>query len=277
MESLHQELLIVKWVNALLGPVVAPALEWFNHYVLGGDVHLDPSHAIPDYLVMSLLIVTGYLVLGLVVRSRLSVEHPNKFQIALEDLVSAVAGLLDQWLGPKGRQFLPLIGALGGFILVGNYLGLVPGFMAPTSNLNVTVGCAITTWVYYHIQGVRVQGLVGYVKHFAGPPGVPALMIPLMFVIEIISHLARVLSLSLRLFGNIFGEELVIAILALLFAWGLPLPIMVLGLVTGGLQAFIFVLLSIIYLQGAVVVEHHEHGEADGHGARDARPAAAAA
>jgi F-type H+-transporting ATPase subunit a len=154
--------------------------------------------------------------------------------------------------------------------------------MAPTSNLNVTVGCAITTWVYYHVQGIRAQGLISYVKHFAGPPGVPVWMIPMMFIVEIISHLARVLSLSLRLFGNIFGEELVIAILAILFAWVLPLPMMLLGLITGGLQAFIFVLLSVIYLHGAVVSEHddEDHGHADlapGHGPAGGPVAKAAA
>lgn len=274
MSPLDHPLLIVDWVNALLEPVLG----------LFG-LHAEPGHhLIPNYLVMTLLIVLGYLVLGLVIRSRLSVEHPSKFQIVLEDLVSAVAGLLDQWIGPKGRAFLPLIGALGAFILAGNYLGLVPGFMAPTSNLNVTVGCAITTWVYYHVQGIRTQGLIGYLKHFAGPPGSPPWIIPLMVPIEIISHLARVLSLSLRLFGNIFGEELVLAILAILFMWGLPLFMMPLALITGALQAFIFVLLSVIYLHGAVVVEHAEHDEAHGadphahgHGAAGAQPAQVAA
>ena len=129
--------------------------------------------------------------------------------------------------------------------------------MAPTSNINVTVGCALTTWVYYHLQGIIAQGPIAYIKHFAGPPGMPWWMIPVLFLIEIISHLSRVLSLSLRLFGNIFGEELVIVILAFIVPFIVPLPIMVLGLITGGLQAFIFVLLSIIYLQGAVLSEHH--------------------
>lgn len=243
MEKLEHSLLIVDWVNALFAPL-------FN--LLG--IHAAPGHhVIPNYLVMGGLILIGYTVLGLLLRSRLSVENPSRFQIVIEDLVSAVAGILDQWLGAKGRKFLPLIGALGAFILAGNYLGLIPGFMAPTSNINVTLGCAITTWVYYHLQGILTQGPINYIKHFAGPPGVPVFMIPMMFVIEIISHLARVLSLSLRLFGNIFGEELVIMILALLIPFVVPLPIMVLALITGGLQAFIFVLLSIIYLQGAVI------------------------
>ena len=170
--------------------------------------------------------------------------------------------MLEEWIGPKGRNYLPLIATFGIFILFGNYMGLVPGLMAPTSNINVTLGCAITTWVYYHFQGVKEQGVFHYIKHFAMPPGSPAALAPLMFIIEIISHLSRVLSLSLRLFGNIFGEEMVILILFTLIPFLVPLPMMFLGLITGGLQAFIFVLLSIIYLQGAVAVEHHddEHG-----------------
>jgi F-type H+-transporting ATPase subunit a len=266
MEQLEHPLLIVDWVNALLAPVLGPLLA-----PLG--IHAEPGHhLVPNYLVMSGLIVLGLLVLGLVVRSRLSVDNPSRAQIVLEDLVLGVAGMLDQFIGPTGRRFLPLVGALGAFILVGNYLGLVPGFMAPTSNINVTVGCAVTAWVYYHLQGIRAQGLIGYIKHFGGPAGVPVAMIPLMFVIETISHLSRVLSLSLRLFGNIFGEELVIMILAMIIPFLIPLPMMALGLITGGLQAFIFVLLTIIYLQGAVVIEHH-----DDHGAHGAHPHSAPA
>ena len=154
-------------------------------------------------------------------------------------------------------------------------MGLVPGLMAPTSSINVTLGLALTTWVYYHVQGIKAQGLWAYLKHFAVPPGSPVLLAPLMLVIEIISHLARVMSLSLRLFGNIFGEELVILILFTIIPFLVPLPMMLLGLVTGGLQAFIFVLLSIIYLQGAVAVEHHE--DADGHDATHGHRAPAAA
>ena len=136
-------------------------------------------------------------------------------------------------------------------------MGLVPGLMAPTSSINVTLGCAITTWVYYHFQGIREQGMVELPEALrACRPDRRSWMAPLMFIIELISHTSRVLSLSLRLFGNIFGEELVIMILVSIVPFIVPLPMMFLGLVTGGLQAFIFVLLSIIYLQGAVAVEH---------------------
>ena len=264
----HAPLWIVDLVNAVLGRPVVAILE-----ALG--FHPDHHHPIPDYLVMVLLIVGFLTALCLFVRSRLSVDNPGKLQIVLEDAVVAIVKLLEEWIGPKGRNFLPLIGTFGFFILLGNYMGLIPGLMAPTSNINVTLGCALTTWVYYHVQGIKAQGLVSYLKHFAVPPGSPVWMAPLMLVIELISHLSRVLSLSLRLFGNIFGEELVILILFTIIPWLVPLPMMFLGLITGALQAFIFVLLSIIYLQGAVAVEHHE--EEHGHDAPHGHHAPAAA
>jgi F-type H+-transporting ATPase subunit a len=262
-------LLIAELVNALLGPLVTAVGEPLGF-------HFSADHPpIPNHIVMVMLIVAFLTVVSLIVRSRLSVENPGKLQILFEEAVRAVVGLLEEWIGPKGRRFLPLIGTFGIFILLANYAGLVPGLMAPTSNINVTLGCAVTTWVYYHLQGVKEQGLVSYAKHFAVPPGAPVWMAPIMLIIEVISHLSRVLSLSLRLFGNIFGEELVILILFTIVPFLVPLPMMFLGLITGGLQAFIFVLLSIIYLQGATAVEHahdeHGHGAPHGHQA----PAAA--
>jgi F-type H+-transporting ATPase subunit a len=258
MGNLTEKLLVVQVVNALLDPVIRPLLTAMGR-------HPEPgAELIPDYLVICGLVVFAWTAIGLVIRSRVSVENPSRMQIVLEDLVLALVGLLEEWIGPTGRRFLPLIGALGAFILLGNFAGLFPGLMSPTSNINVTLGCALTIWVYYHFHGIRAQGIVAYLKHFAVPAGVPVWLAPLMLPIELISHCARVLSLTLRLFGNIFGEEMVIAILAFLSPWYMPfipLPMMALGLLTGTLQAFIFVLLSIIYLQGAVAVEHHDdHG-----------------
>jgi F-type H+-transporting ATPase subunit a len=268
MGKLEHPLWIVQLVNLLLGPIVRRAGEALGYHFQGHEV-------IPPHMVMVLLIVVFVTALCLFVRSRLSVENPGTLQVVLEEGVSAVKGLLQEWIGPKGHQFLPLVGTLGTFILLGNYMGLIPGLMSPTSSINVTVGCAVTIWVYYHFQGIKTQGLVGYVKHFWAPPGAPFWIGFLMFPIEIISHTSRVLSLSLRLFGNIFGEELVILVLFSLIPFFVPLPMMFLGLVTGALQAFIFMLLSIIYLQGAVAVEHHDDGH--GHDAAGGHHAPAAA
>jgi len=250
MQKLEHPLWIVQAVNALLQPLI--------------------GKPVPAPLVMCGLIVVIVAALGIVVRSRLSVEHPTRLQVLLEDGISALRGLLQSFVGEKADRYIGIVGALGLFILIGNYMGLVPGLMAPTSNINVTLGCALTTWVYYHLQGVKEQGPVAYLKHFAVPPGAPLFIAPLVLPIEIISHLSRVLSLSLRLFGNIFGEELVILILFSIVPLIVPLPMMFLGLVTGGLQAFIFVMLSTIYLSGAVASEHdheprHEPAPAHAH------------
>ena len=267
MEKLEHPLWIVDAANAVLGPAVNALLRLF------GFQAADPAHPIPNYLVMVYLVVIALIALAFVVRSRLSVDNPGKLQIVFEDVVGGLSGMLLDIVGPKGPNYIGLVGTIGAFILASNLIGMVPGFMAPTSSINVTLGCALTVWVYYHIQGVREQGLGPYLKHFAAPPGAPVFIAPIMLPVEIISHLSRVLSLSLRLFGNVFGEELVILILFSIVPFLAPLPIMFLGMITMPLQAFIFVMLTMIYLGGAVAAEHghetaHGHGEAaHAHGA----------
>jgi F-type H+-transporting ATPase subunit a len=264
MENLAHKLWIVQAVNQLFGPLVRPLLEALGfHPAPGADV-------IPDFLVMTVLLVLIVTGLALFLRSQLSVENPGKLQIVMEDVVGLFVSLLKENIGPKGPQYLPLIGTIGIYIFLSNMISKIPGLMSPTSNINVTLGCALTVWIYYHLMGVKAQGIVAYVKHFAVPPGSPVALAPLMLIIEIISHLSRVLSLSLRLFGNIFGEEMVVLILGSLIPFLVPLPMMVLGIVTGTLQAFIFVLLTMIYLAAAVHTEHdHEehNGEAHAHAA----------
>jgi F-type H+-transporting ATPase subunit a len=256
MEKLEHPLWIVQTVNAVFGPMVAAFVRALGFEPLEPDV-------IPNYLVMTALIVVFWTAIALVVRSRLSVEHPGKLQIVIEDAIAAVQSMLHDYVGHKGPRYLAIIASMFVFILTGNLMGLVPGLMAPTSSINVTLGCALTVAVYYHIQGLKEQGVASYLKHFAAPPGAPIFLAPIMLPIEVISHLSRILSLSLRLFGNIFGEELVIIILFSIIPFLVPLPMMFLGIITASLQAFIFVLLSTIYLGGAVATEHehHEHGE----------------
>lgn len=259
----HHELWIVTLTNKLLGPAVAAALASLGYKV-------DAAHAIPDYLVMCGIIVVLLTALSLFVRSRLSVEKPGALQILLEDVVGGLIGIMNEYMGPKGARYLPLIGTVGLFIFTANMIGKVPGMMSPTANINVTLGCAVTVWVFYHLMGVREQGLFRYLKHFAVMPGAPIAIAPLVLIIEVISHVSRVMSLSLRLFGNIFGEEMVVVIIGSIVPFVAPLPMMVLGVVTGTLQAFIFVMLTIIYLAAAVHTDHeheaHEH-EAGAHAA----------
>ncbi len=252
MEKFHHELWITHAVNAVFGPIAAAILRAFGREVPAG------AQVIPDYIAMLIVIALALTALSLLVRSRLSVENPGALQIAFEDFVSGFRNLLTDFIGPEGPKFLPLVAGIFLTIWLSNLSGLIPGLMAPTSTLNVTLGCAITVWIYYHFQGFKAQGVVAYLKHFAVPPGSPVIMAPLMLPIELIGHAARVLSLSLRLFGNVFGEELVILILASLVPFFVPLPMMFLGLLTGTLQALIFAILTMVYLGGAVAVEHHD-------------------
>jgi len=236
VEALEHPSPLVALINALLAPL---------------HVHA------PDHVVFSALICLIVLVLGLLVRSRLSVDNPGSLQIILEDVVSFFLSVLETNMGPKGRQFLALPGALFVFIWMGNMMGQIPGLGAPTSNVNVPFACALTLWIYYHYQGIRAQGVFSYLKHFAVMPGVPLAMSPIIFTIEVISHLSRVLSLTLRLFGNVFGEHLVVLIIGSIVPFIAPLPIQFLGLVVGTLQAFIFLTLGAIYLTAAVAVDEH--------------------
>jgi F-type H+-transporting ATPase subunit a len=236
VEALEHPSPLVALINALLAPL---------------HVHA------PDHVVFSALICLIVLVLGLMVRSRLSIDNPGSLQIILEDIVSFFVSVLETNMGHKGRQFLALPGALFVFIWMGNMMGQIPGLGAPTSNVNVPFACALTLWIYYHYQGIRAQGLFSYIKHFAVMPGVPVLMSPIIFAIEVISHLSRVLSLTLRLFGNVFGEHLVVLIIGSIIPFIAPLPIQFLGLIVGTLQAFIFLTLGAIYLTAAVTVDEH--------------------
>jgi F-type H+-transporting ATPase subunit a len=249
MEKLEHTLLIVVLVNRLAAWIAG---------MLGIAVQ-DPAEIVPDYLVMCMVIVATVLALGLFIRSRLSVDTPGRTQIILEDLISYVVGMLKEDIGPKGIRYLGLVATIGAFIWIGNLMGQVPGLIPATMNINVTLACALVVWLYYHFQGFREQGVVSYLKHFAAPPGIPVALAPIMLPIEVISHLSRVMSLSLRLFGNIFGEKLVVLILASIVPFVVPLPIMFLGVIIGTLQALIFIKLTMIYLSAAVATEHDHH------------------
>jgi F-type H+-transporting ATPase subunit a len=245
MEELEHSLLIVELFNKAFGKPLAALLGLFGVKIA------DPSHLVPDYIVMSLIVV---IVLGLVfgLASRKLSLVPTKRQAALELIIGLFDGLIMDTIGESGKKYLPVIGSVGIFVFTCNMLGLIPGFMSPTSKLNVTLGCALVVFVYYHWQGMKAQGVLRYLKTFAGP--IPA-MAPLMFPIELISHFSRPVSLSMRLFGNIFAEDLLILIMASIIPFVLPLPFMALAIFTALIQSFVFVLLSCIYIAGAVAHE----------------------
>jgi F-type H+-transporting ATPase subunit a len=230
-------------------------MEQFEHHsALSGILESVFHIHLPDHVVMAIFVAVLLTGFALWFRSRISLENPGKLQLVLESLVGGLIGMLEENVGHKGRQFLGLVGTLGLFILTSNLLGLVPFFSSPTVSLNMPVGCALVTFLYYNFQGIRAQGVGPYFKHFLGP------LLPLaiiMLPIEIISHLSRVLSLSIRLFGNIFGEELVVLVLGSLIPFVVPVPMMLFGVFGSLLQAFVFIMLTMIYLGGAVAAEEH--------------------
>jgi F-type H+-transporting ATPase subunit a len=247
MEGLEHSLWIVDAFNRVFGPPVAAVLG------LVGIRVPDPLHAIPDFLVM-VFFVAVLLVILLALAARKPILVPRGRQNVAEMIVQMFEGLIVDTVGPEGRKYVPVIGTVGLFVFGCNMIGLIPGLMSPTSKLNVTLGCALVVFFYYHAQGVKAQGLK-YFKHFMGP--IPALA-PLMIPIEIISHFSRPVSLSMRLFGNIFAEELLIVIMASIIPLFLPLPFMAVAIFTSLIQSFVFVLLSCIYIAGAVAQEE-EH------------------
>ena len=177
---------------------------------------------------------------------------PDSVQLFYEGVLSALNSMLEDNIGEEGRQFLPFITTLAIYIFFSNVLGLIPGFTASTSNLNSTAALAIIVFLYYNYIGIKKHGF-GYLKHFMGPVWWLA---PLMFPIEIISHLARPFSLAIRLFANMFGDHSVFLVFLGILPFFLPLPIMALGLFVCFVQTLIFVMLAIVYLAGAVAEEH---------------------
>jgi F-type H+-transporting ATPase subunit a len=177
---------------------------------------------------------------------------PGGIQNVFEITVSGLDGMVTEIMGEKGKTYFPLIATLAFFIFVSNMLGLIPGFMPPTANLNTTAACAVIVFVLTHIIGLKEHGL-GYIKHFTGPVWWLA---PLMLPIEIVGHLARPLSLSLRLFGNMTGHELVVLVLMFLVPVFVPVVMSLMGLLVAFIQAFVFALLAMIYLGGSLEEAH---------------------
>jgi F-type H+-transporting ATPase subunit a len=177
---------------------------------------------------------------------------PGRFQNVMEVIIGGFDSLLTDTMGHEGRKFFPLIATLGLYILTSNLLGLIPGFESPTANLNTTVSLAVVVFVMTHVVGVKVHGLK-YFKQFMGPVW---WLTPLMMPIEIISHLSRPLSLSVRLFGNIMGEDIVLAVVLLLVPLLVPLPVFALMIFTSCIQTLVFMLLAMMYIAGAMEEAH---------------------
>lgn len=215
----------------------------------GGVAHFAHAypHVIYSWVVMILLISLGFLAskgMGLI---------PTKMQNFFEIMVAGIEDFMVEITGEEGRWLFPIVATIFVYIFVCNLVGLVPGFFPPTASLNTTLSCALVVVVFTHIIGIKYHG-AGYIKHFLGPVW---WMVPIIFPIELIGHVARILSLSFRLFGNMMGHELVLAILfGLAGAFFAPLPIMALGIFVALVQAFVFFLLSVMYFTGAMEHAH---------------------
>jgi len=184
---------------------------------------------------------------------------PSNTQNVMEAYLGGVVSMGRDVIGEElARKYLPLVATIGIFVLVSNLIGIIPGFESPTSNINVTLPLALLVFFYYNYEGIRKNGVVHYFAHFAGPVKVLA---PLMFPIEIVSHLSRIISLSFRLFGNIKGDDLFLWVLLMLVPWFAPLPGYLLLTFSALLQTFVFMILTYVYLAGAVAIED-EHDKA---------------
>jgi len=208
---------------------------------------LVPDHVSYTWAAMAILIG-----LALMMRASLKKGAPSGIQNVFEVIFKGLGDYVEEIMGPEGSKYFPLIGSLFLFILVSNIMGLIPGFNSPTANINTTAALALTVFSATHIIGVGRHGF-SYFKHFTGPM---PLLAPLMIPIEIISHLARPVSLSFRLFGNMVAKHELMLVLAAMAPFIAPVPVLALGLFVAFIQAGVFTLLSMLYLAGAIEEAH---------------------
>ncbi len=205
------------------------------------------TNVLYSWLIIVLLVVVGKLAVGTV--KMIPSGGQNLFEVILggfEDFMLDV-------MGPHGKPFFPMIATLFVYILAMNWIGLIPGMGSPTSDINTPLSMALVVFLTTHFVGIKTHG-AKYIKHFMGPVW---WLSPLIFIIEVISHFSRIMSLTFRLFGNVLGEDLVLAILILLAgAYFAPLPMMFLAIFTSFVQAFIFSLLTMLYIAGALEHAH---------------------
>ena len=211
-----------------------------------------PKHPWPNWLVMEILVVVLLMVIAALVRSRLSAENPGKLQQLFELIYEFVSNTISEVGVHHGERFVYYIGTIFIFILSMNLIGMVPGLESPTNVVYVTVGLAIPTFLYYNAVGFKAHG-IGYLKQFAGPV---AWLAPLMIPIELISHFVRPLSLSVRLYGNMFAGEQVTGVFLQLTYLVIPIIFMLLHVFVALVQTYVFTLLTTIYIGGAMSDEH---------------------
>ena len=217
------------------------------------------SLGLPDAIATSLLVAMGLILFAVVVRGRLaaavhSVEPEDGVTLrnVAETFVEAIQGLAEGVIGHGAEKYVPLLATFFIFILISNLLGLVPGFAPPTSNFNITFALGLVSFVAYNYYGARAHG-VGYAKQFLGPM---LLLAPLMLLVEIFSHAFRPISLGIRLFANMFADHKVVEMFTNLTKVGVPVIFYLLGSFVSVVQAFVFTMLSAIYIALAISHDH---------------------
>jgi len=241
-----EQLIFTAFLNKYFGGIAIALLHM---------VGLQPAHAnapITNPVAMEILVVLILLVFFVVLRASLSVEKPGGLQHLVEATEEFIADQAHGVMGHGYERYIPYAVTIGFFILLGNLLGLVPGFESPTANPTVPLGCALLTFVYYHFHGLRVHRHL-YIKQFIGPVWALA---PLMLLIEVVSHFARILSLTVRLYANMFAGDMVTLAFFSLVPVLVPVVFLGLHLFVSLVQTFIFVMLTLVYLGMAVSEEH---------------------
>jgi F-type H+-transporting ATPase subunit a len=244
---MEHEIWFTAILNKLLAGVLTPGLTAM------GVAPADPAHPIPNYIAMEILVLALILLGALLLRRELSVETPGRFQQLMETVVEFVHKLAEEIIGHGSGRYVPLLGTLGIFIVLCNVFGLIPTFETPTSHVEVTLGCAVAAFIYYNYQGFRHHGVIGYLKTFWGPIWWLGF---LLFPVEIISNVFRLLSLSVRLYANMFAGKLLEQSFGAMLPVVLPATMMGLHLFVSFIQAYIFVLLPAVYISLAVAEEH---------------------
>jgi F-type H+-transporting ATPase subunit a len=244
MEHLHQ-----LWITGIFNNHLAGPADWLLSSL--GLAH-DAARPWSDWMSCEILVAAFVLVFFGIMRSRLSVDRPGALQHTLELTYEFIHAQAEEAVGHDGPKYIAFFGTIFLFILLLNLIGLIPGFDSPTMYSMVPLGFAIATFIFYHSVGIKTHGF-GYIKQFMGPM---LWLAPLMLPIEIISHLARPLSLTLRLFANMFAGEQVFLTFIMLTKLVIPAIFIGLHLFVSLLQAYIFMLLAMIYVGGAVAHEH---------------------
>lgn len=239
------------WITALCNQFLAAPAN-----AILGLAGQHPEHADKpwnNFQAMQLLVFVIMLIVFAIAKSGFSVDKPTRLQHLLESLYEFLAGQTDEVGIRHGSKLVPFFGTLFLFVMFCNLIGVIPGFESPTMFPPVPLGLALATFVFYNYLGIRTQGIGHYAAHFMGP--IP-IMAPMMIPIEIISHLARPLSLTVRLYANMFaGEQVTLAFLGLTYV-AIPAVFMGLHVFVSFLQAYIFTLMTMIYVSSAMEGEH---------------------